>query len=193
MPHCTWWPFHMAHTHEPRHVIALLANASGIVWVTLFPSLTLGKCCLTSQMAVANGFHEIFRFKYFWNLFTLFDKWLTVIIIFLRRKVPGQTGARTCDLRQHRLALNTNALRLMVTFCHPEREAEIAMHADDVRKLLPSISWSTSYRACRKRPQNNLWGMVYSARKKRFKKNNSLSHFIHFQLQILAPYAFKFH
>jgi hypothetical protein len=31
-------------------------------------------------------------------------------LIFLRRKVPGQTGARTRDLRQHRLALNTNAL-----------------------------------------------------------------------------------
>jgi hypothetical protein len=34
------------------------------------------------------------------------------ILIFLRRKVPGQTGARTRDLRQHRLALNTNALTL---------------------------------------------------------------------------------
>jgi hypothetical protein len=34
------------------------------------------------------------------------------IQIFLRRKVPGQTGARTHDLRQHRLALNTNALTL---------------------------------------------------------------------------------
>jgi hypothetical protein len=32
------------------------------------------------------------------NLFVL-------ILIFLRRKVPGQTGARTRDLRQHRLAL----------------------------------------------------------------------------------------
>jgi hypothetical protein len=34
------------------------------------------------------------------------------ILIFLRRKVPGQTGARTRDLRQNRLALNTNALTL---------------------------------------------------------------------------------
>jgi hypothetical protein len=31
-------------------------------------------------------------------------------LIFLRRKVPGQTGARIRDLRQHRLALNTNVL-----------------------------------------------------------------------------------
>jgi hypothetical protein len=35
-----------------------------------------------------------------------------IILIFLRRKVPGQTEARTRDLRQHRLALNTNALTL---------------------------------------------------------------------------------
>jgi hypothetical protein len=37
------------------------------------------------------------------------------IIIFLRRKVPGQTGAWTHDLRQHRLhaALNTNVLTLL--------------------------------------------------------------------------------
>jgi hypothetical protein len=34
------------------------------------------------------------------------------VLIFLRRNVPGQTGARTRDLRQHRLALNTNALTL---------------------------------------------------------------------------------
>jgi hypothetical protein len=34
------------------------------------------------------------------------------ILIYLRRKVPGQTGARTRDLRQHRLTLNTNALTL---------------------------------------------------------------------------------
>jgi hypothetical protein len=40
------------------------------------------------------------------------SKWRPVVLIFLRRKVPGQTGARTRDLRQHRLALNTNALTL---------------------------------------------------------------------------------
>jgi hypothetical protein len=34
------------------------------------------------------------------------------ILIFLRRKVPGQTGARTRDPRQHRPELNTNALTL---------------------------------------------------------------------------------
>jgi hypothetical protein len=34
----------------------------------------------------------------------------SIVSIFLRRKVPGQTGARSCDLRQHRLALNTNTL-----------------------------------------------------------------------------------
>jgi hypothetical protein len=32
------------------------------------------------------------------------------VLIFFRRKVPGQTGARTRDLRQHRRALNTNAV-----------------------------------------------------------------------------------
>jgi hypothetical protein len=36
------------------------------------------------------------------------------VLIFLRRKVPGQTRARTRDLRQHRLALNINALSTFV-------------------------------------------------------------------------------
>jgi hypothetical protein len=43
------------------------------------------------------------------------DFWLNSlrhVLIFLRRKVPGQTGARTRDLRQHRLSLNTNALTI---------------------------------------------------------------------------------
>jgi hypothetical protein len=39
----------------------------------------------------------------------------------------------------------------------------------------------------RKRPQNNPWGVVNSTRKKKIKlKKNSL-HFIHFQLQNIAP------
>jgi hypothetical protein len=46
----------------------------------------------------------------------------------------------------------------------------------------------------RKHPQNDPWGVVnISARKKKFFFNSLLNHFIHFQLQILLPYAFKFH
>jgi hypothetical protein len=46
---------------------------------------------------------------------------LSFVLIFLRRNVPGQTGARTRNLWQHRLALNTNALTLTfvksITMC----------------------------------------------------------------------------
>jgi hypothetical protein len=56
----------------------------------------------------------------------------------------------------------------------------------------------------RKCPQNDPWGVVNSSRKKKYifnyffyflnlKKNSLLSHFIHFQLQILPPYPFKCH
>jgi hypothetical protein len=78
---------------------------SGIV-VTLFDgsSLVTWQGCLLWQSG---------------RVIKLFDGWSLMarrvgLLIFLRRKVPGQTGARTRDLRQHRLALNTNALTLLI-------------------------------------------------------------------------------
>jgi hypothetical protein len=62
--------------------------------------------------------------------------------------------------------------------------------------LIQGLPGGTGARKC---PQNDPWGVVNSARKKMKKKkcltfkNNLLSHFIHFQLQILPSYAFKFH
>jgi hypothetical protein len=50
---------------------------------------------------------NVFRLQYYSELLNMMLDFTggKFVLIFLRRKVPGQTGARIRDLRKHRLAL----------------------------------------------------------------------------------------
>jgi hypothetical protein len=89
------------------------------------------------------------------------------ILIFLRRKGPGQTGARTRDLRQHRLALNTNALTLynssilwyvMCVVMHVHKIIKVLWNPLTSASILPKcLAYDTSHRPSRMFGKNESW------------------------------------